>query len=216
MARTREFDDDAVLERAGELFWRLGYDVVSVQDLEAATGLGRGSLYNAFGDKEGLFIAVLDRYAEKFGSTPFRHLATRNVGTGIRRMLEAIVERMDDPANPRGCLLTNTSLSFGTGSERIDAHLAGKIEAMELLLEQAIERARSDGQIPAGADPRQLARFYSAVAQSLGVMHKAFGDTAALRDIVTVAMHSWPAVRGNPGRSAARPRRPSAARRAKR
>ena len=208
MARAREFDDDTVLDRASELFWRLGYDVVSVQDLEASTGLGRGSLYNAFGDKEGLFIAALDRYAEKFGSAPFRHLATRNVGTGIRRMLDAIVERMGNPANPRGCLLTNTSLSFGTGSKRIDTHVAGKIKGMETLLEQAIARARDDGQIPPDADPRQLARFYSAVAQSLGVMHKAFGDTAALRDIVAVAMRSWPGGRGDPKRSTARPRKP--------
>jgi len=211
MARAREFDDDAVLERASELFWRLGYDVVSVQDLESATGLGRGSLYNAFGDKEGLFIAALDRYAEKFGTAPFRHLAEPNVGDGIRKMLHAIVKRMSNPGNPRGCLLTNTSLAFGTGSDRIDTHVGAKIKSMEVLLEQAIARARDDGQIPASADARQLARFYSAVAQSLGVMHKAFGDAAALRDIVTVAMRSWPGRVGTSRRSAARShaRRPS-------
>jgi TetR/AcrR family transcriptional repressor of nem operon len=193
MARTREYDGETVLAKAGELFWRQGYEVVSIQDLEAATGLGRGSLYNAFGDKEGLFIAALDHYVERYGAAPFRHLAGADVRQGIRRLLEAIIARMGDPANPRGCLLTNTSLAFGTGSNRIDAHVAGKIETMEVLIEQAIARARSEGQIPASASPKQLARFYSAVAQSLGVMHKAFGDVAKLRDIVAVAMRAWPA-----------------------
>jgi len=193
MARTREYDDDTVLEQAATLFWSRGYGEVSVQELEAATGLGRGSLYNAFGDKEGLFIAAIDRYAERFGAAPFRHLANPDVRLGIQRLLEAIVGRMADPANPRGCLLTNTSLAFGTGSERIDAHVGAKIAGMEVQLEQAIARARQEGQIPASADPKQLARFYSGVAQSLGVMHKAFGDVDALRDIVAVAMRAWPA-----------------------
>lgn len=192
MAREREFDRETVLDRAGELFWRLGYDVVSVQDLEAATGLGRGSLYNAFGDKEALFLAALDRYVEKYGTAPFRHLTGRDVAKGIRLMLDAIIERMSDPANPRGCLLTNTSLAFGTGSSRIDAEVAKRVRAMEDALEEAIARARDEGQIPADSDPKQLARFYCAVAQSLGVTHKALGDAAALRDIASVAMNSWP------------------------
>ena len=190
MGRAKEFEDDDVLDRAGALFWRLGYDVVSVQELESATGLGRGSLYNAFGDKEGLFIAAIDRYVDKHGAAPFRHLKSRDVARGIRLMLDAIIERMSNPANPRGCLLTNTS--HGTGSGRIDAYIAGKVMAMEAQLEEAITRAREEGQIPPHANPRQLARFYSAVVQSLGVTHKALGDAAALRDIATVAMRSWP------------------------
>jgi AcrR family transcriptional regulator len=192
MGRTKEFEGDRVLDRAGELFWRLGYDVVTIHDLESATGLGRGSLYNAFGDKEGLFVAALDRYVSKYGSAPFRHLSGRDVAKGMRLMLDAIIDRMSNPANPRGCLLTNTSLALGTGSSRIDAHVAGKVKEMEALLEQAIARARDEGQIPSDADPKQLARFYCAIVQSLGVTHKTLGEAATLRDIVTVAMRSWP------------------------
>lgn len=199
MGRTREFEDETVLDRASELFWRRGYEVVTIQELESATGLGRGSLYNAFGDKEGLFLAALDRYLAKFGSAPLRHLAERDVAKGIRLMLDAIIERMSNPANPRGCLLTNTSLAFGTGSSRIDDYVAGKIKTMESLLEDAIVRARDERQAPADIDPKSLARFYCAVAQSLGVMHKALGDAAALHDIVDVAMRSWPAGHPHPG-----------------
>ena len=56
MARTKAFDDDWVLEQAMRAFWAGGYAATSVQDLEHATGLGRGSLYNAFGDKEQLLV----------------------------------------------------------------------------------------------------------------------------------------------------------------
>lgn len=194
MGRTREFDSEDTLDRAGALFWRHGYDVVSIQQLEAATGLGRGSLYNAFGDKEGLFLAALDRYATTYGSRALASLSDQDVGEGIRRMLDAIIARMDNPENPRGCLLTNTSLAHGSHSPRIDADVLGRMESIEDLLHTAIARARDAGQIPADADPRQLARFYAAVVQSLGVMHKAQGDTAALHDIADVAMRAWPSI----------------------
>ena len=62
MARPREFDEEEVLDRALDVFWRRGYGATSVEDLTAATGLGRGSLYAAFGDKETLFLTCLRRY----------------------------------------------------------------------------------------------------------------------------------------------------------
>jgi hypothetical protein len=119
-------------------------------------------------------------------------LNRENVGDGIRGMLDAIVARMADPRNPRGCLLTNTSMTYGSHSPRIDAEVSGLMGAIEARLFEVITRARDEGQIPADADARQLARFYAAVAQSLGVIHKAQGDVAALRDIVAVAMRAWP------------------------
>lgn len=190
MGRPREFDHETVLDKAGQLFWRQGYETVSVQDLESATGLGRGSLYNAFGDKEGLFLAALDQYVAQHGATPFQHLAAADVRSGVRGLLDAIIERMNDPANPPGCMLTNASL--GSGSARIDSEVSGKIMEMERLLEAALCRARDNGQLPPATDVRRLARFYSAVVQSLGVMHRANGDVAALRDIARTAMDAWP------------------------
>lgn len=191
MARVKEFDVELVLDRAAEVFWRLGYEATSIQDLEEATGLGRGSLYNAFQDKQGLFLAALQRYGEKYGATPLRRLDDANVGRGIRGMLEDIVARMSDPKNPRGCLLTNACLE-GAGSAEIAAKVAAKVKLMEDQLERVINRARQSGQIGADAEPRQLARFYSSVAQSLSVAHKTFGDTTRLHDIIAVAMQAWP------------------------
>lgn len=206
MGRTREFDNEVVLEQATRLFWRRGYDAVSIQDLEDATGVGRGSLYHAFGDKEGVFLAALDQYLARYGAAPFDHLDHPDVAEGIRRMFVAIIARMSDPRNPRGCLLTNTTLVAVGGSGRVEAKLAASIGDMEARLEAAIARARREGQIDEDADPRSLARFYSAVAQSLGVEHKVFGDRAALHDIVATAMRTWPARKP---RRRARARRPA-------
>lgn len=64
MARPKTFDHDQVLDRAVELFWRKGYEATSIQDLVEAMGIQRGSLYAAFGSKQDLFLAVLDRYGD--------------------------------------------------------------------------------------------------------------------------------------------------------
>jgi AcrR family transcriptional regulator len=67
MARPREFNEDQVLNQVTALFRQRGYDGTSVTDLEEASGMGRASLYGAFGDKRALFLAALSRYVEQGG-----------------------------------------------------------------------------------------------------------------------------------------------------
>src|SRR5271154_5098478 len=122
MAGVRRFDREDVLDRAALVFWRDGFQATSIQDLEAATGLGRGSLYNAFGDKASLFRAVLSRYAETQGGPPLLHLADPDVLAGLSRMLHEIAGRMGEPGRPRGCLITNTCVNGGGGAPT-DAHI---------------------------------------------------------------------------------------------
>src|SRR5262249_38606558 len=70
MARPKEFDRDAVLDRAVELFWAKGYEATSLGDLVESLGVGKQSLYDTFGDKHALYLAALDRYCEKYGGLP--------------------------------------------------------------------------------------------------------------------------------------------------
>ena len=70
--------------------------------------------------------------------------------------------------------------------------MASVLRALELALEAAFARAKSQGQLASDAEPARLARFYCAVLQSLGVMHKAFGDRGTLEDVVEVALTAWP------------------------
>ncbi|MGY2737174.1 TetR/AcrR family transcriptional regulator [Sphingomonas sp. UYP23] len=191
MTGVRQFDREDVLDRAARLFWRDGFEATSIQDLEAATGLGRGSLYNAFGDKASLFRAVLAHYAETEGAPPLGHLADANVFAGLSRMLYEIAARMDLPGRPRGCLITNTCVNGGGGAPT-DAQIEAGVRAMEAAFETAFIRAQENGQLTGEAEPRWLARFYCAVVQSLGVMHRAIGDQARLGDIVAVALTAWP------------------------
>lgn len=68
MGRPKAFDEDAVLDRAAELFWTQGYEATSISDLEERLGVGRQSLYDTFGDKRRLFLRAIERYTEWIGT----------------------------------------------------------------------------------------------------------------------------------------------------
>ena len=77
MAGVKQFDRNDVLDHAMAVFWRNGYQATSIQDLVEATGINRGSLYTTFGDKRGLFLAVLDHYAERIARPTMAELNDR-------------------------------------------------------------------------------------------------------------------------------------------
>jgi TetR/AcrR family transcriptional repressor of nem operon len=192
MAGVKQFDDQAVLDRAADLFWRQGFEATSILDLETATGLGRGSLYNAFGDKEAMFLKAMDRYGQT-KSPPFHFLDEPDVLTGLRLLLRTQVANMSEPRRPRGCLVTNTCLAVGgEGTGAVEARVGRGLRGIEAKLKTAFVRASEQGQITPDADPDRLARFYCAILQSLAVMHKGLGDRATLEDVIEVALSAWP------------------------
>lgn len=192
MAGVKQFDYDEVVDRAMLLFWRRGYGSTSILDLERATKLRRGSLYNAFGDKQGLFIAALKRYETTVGLDRVKQLSNPDPRRAIEAFLDTLVAQMSEPTRPRGCLHTNTSLEFPSAPDAVLRIIAERTSAIEGAIYTVLRRAQSEGSLDRRADTRALARFYLGVAKGLGVLHKVFGDPAMLRDVVGVAMSKWP------------------------
>lgn len=191
MAGVKQFDQDEVLDRAMAVFWERGYEATSIQDVVEATGLNRGSLYATFSDKKQLFLAVLARYADRFGIPLLAELADPDPRRAVERMFEAILRRTSDPTRPRGCLITNTALECPRSGDDISRTIAAWVGQHESALYQVLLRAQSEGSLPRTQDCRALARFFVGVAQGLNVVHKAMADPAALQDMVRVAMQVW-------------------------
>ena len=121
MGRPRSFDTDKALDEAMEVFWRHGYDGASLAMLTKAMGIKPPSLYAAFGSKEGLLKAALDRYAER-RSTHMRYvLAGATAREVAERFLTSIAESHTDPANPPGCLLVQGGLGEHSVRARLPA-----------------------------------------------------------------------------------------------
>jgi TetR/AcrR family transcriptional regulator, transcriptional repressor for nem operon len=192
MAGTKQFDHGTVVERAMLLFWRKGYGRTSIQDLEKATRLRRGSLYNAFGDKQGLFVAALKRYETTVSQERVKQLSNPDPYRAIEAFLETLVTQMSKPSRPRGCLHTNTSLEFPNAPDQVLRIIAERTAGIEGAIYVVLRRAQAEGLLDPGADARALARFYLGIAKGIGVLHKVFGDASALRDIVKIAMSKWP------------------------
>ena len=110
MVGARQFDEQEVIAIALDVFWRKGLHDATMQDLAAATGVQRGSLYNAYGDKEEIFLRAFDQYAAQFLEVAANALAGGDVVTRLKNFLDAIVVNMTSGSPARGCLTTRTAL----------------------------------------------------------------------------------------------------------
>jgi TetR/AcrR family transcriptional repressor of nem operon len=191
MARPQEFDFDDVLQNAMLLFWQKGYDDTSIQDLVEATGLNRGSLYNAFGDKAQLFAQVMERYRSL---SPARTLAAAPLDASSRQLiadfLNTLVERAELDPDHKGCLLTNTAAGLYGCNDTMAAWVRETIGHLEDVLTEIIQRGQDRGELSTQQSAKSMAHFLVATAQGLNVMARATPDIQTLKDIVANALRA--------------------------
>ncbi|KMO30930.1 TetR family transcriptional regulator [Methylobacterium tarhaniae] len=196
MGRPRSFCTDKALDEAMEVFWRHGYDGATLAMLTKAMGIKPPSLYAAFGSKEGLLKAALDRYAERRAEHMRYVLAGATARDVAERFLSSIAESHTDPANPPGCLLVQGGLACGAGSENIPFELASRRAQTETELRERFVRAKRDGDLAEDGDPAALARFLSTVASGMGVLASSGADREALREVARVSLGAFPPSHG--------------------
>jgi TetR/AcrR family transcriptional regulator, transcriptional repressor for nem operon len=194
MGGVKQFDQNQVLDRAMAVFWHRGYEATSIQDLVEATGINRGSIYATFGDKKGLFLAVLDHYGESIAKPLMAELSDPDPRHAIERMFDSIIRRTSDPSFPRGCLNTNTSLECPAVGDEITRKIVEGFGQHESAIYRVLRRAQVGRQLDSIYDARALARFFMAVAQGMNVVNKAVPDPSILTDICRVAISVLDAV----------------------
>lgn len=190
MARTKEFDPDAALRSALDLFWERGYEATSMADLVEHLGIGRASIYATFGNKRDLYLKALDRYGELRCAPLTRELsepgrALPAVRAVVRRFA---AEAADEACRARGCLVTNTAAELAPH----DSDAARRVELnwtqLETLLHSALLRAQAQGELPQERDARALARMLLVLLQGVRVVGKASSDPARVRDAAEQAL----------------------------
>jgi AcrR family transcriptional regulator len=188
MGRPRTFDCDIALDQAMEVFWRHGYEGATIAQLTDAMGINPPSLYAAFGSKEGLLKAALDRYTERRDAWMNEVLSAPSAREVAERMLMGVADKQTDPANPPGCLLVQGGIACGSGSASVPFELAARRAQTEDQLRDRFARAREAGDLKPSADPAALARYISAVTVGMGVMASSGADRDALREVAAVAI----------------------------
>lgn len=196
MGRPREFDAEAALDQAMDVFWRHGYEGATIAQLTEAMGINPPSLYACFGNKEGLLKAALDRYTKLRNVWMDEVVAAPTARDVAERMLMGIADKQTDPANPPGCLLVQGGIACGTGSENVPFELAARRAQNEDQLRDRFIRARAEGDLKRSSDPAALARYVSAVSVGMGVMASSGADREALRQVANVAVQAVEAQSG--------------------
>jgi len=180
MARPRAFDEEQVLHAVREQFWSAGYAATSLDDLLRASGLGKGSLYGAFGDKRQLFLRALRSYTERVHEELRASLATGRALTALRRFLESPIDEPDDTGARRGCLLANSTCELSSADPEVLEHAHRAYETSTTLIAACIARAQEEGDLPPETDPTVLARSLLAAQQGVLFMSRTGMDTATL------------------------------------
>jgi TetR/AcrR family transcriptional repressor of nem operon len=189
MARPREFDADAALDRAMETFWSKGYEATSLDDLCEVTGLSRSSLYATFGSKRNLLLRSVDRYVEqrnpRIAAILAEPLSIRDAfGALARQFIDQII------AGPgrRGCFLGNCAAELPRGDRAALARVRQGMQATETTFRRALTQAKTRGELQQDADVDALARFLTAGFQGLRLVGKVNPDRTVLEGIATTML----------------------------
>ncbi|SDT65702.1 TetR/AcrR family transcriptional regulator [Actinoplanes derwentensis] len=188
MARLREFDTDRAVEQAMELFWERGYEATSVRHLTERLGVGQGSLYAAFGSKDGLYQAALEHYRDSLASTALGELETGgDVRTVLRAMLLERV-RIATVSGGRGCLFVNAAAERLPGDAATGRFVRDAMTASTDALTALLATAAGRGEITTRHDPADLAGFLVTFLNGLLISSKVIPDERVLAGHLEVAL----------------------------
>jgi AcrR family transcriptional regulator len=176
--RPRAYDPEVALAKATDIFWAQGFAGASLDDLSAATGMNRPSLYGAFGDKQTLFKSALDRYMDS--SRAAMTEAFRGGGS-LREILARVYHTalgfyLSDDVGGRGCFLASAGLGQALVDEEVRQTVADGLHELDHAVARLFARAYDKGDLPPEADHASLARLASLLMNALSVRARA-GET---------------------------------------
>lgn len=177
MARPRSFDENEVLDRVTRTFWERGYANTSIADLEAASGLGRQSLYSAFGDKHALFLRALDRYGSRVAGTVSFCDSKQAVKDQLRDILFSSVDFFTGGDAPGPCLVVQALLEFDDQAPDVMARCRGNTAQLSDAVLALFHTAAARGELATGVDPESATTALMAQYFAIPVMARS-GATA--------------------------------------
>jgi TetR/AcrR family transcriptional repressor of nem operon len=191
MARPREFEPDAVVERAMQVFWANGYESTSLDDLCDATSLNRSSLYSAFGDKRALFLATIDRYGDRAVARVSGALSREvPIRDAMASFLAEMIDQIVAGPGRSGCFIGNCAAEVVRHDRTAAAKVRRNLKRIEAAFHDGLARAKTRGELSAGANVDALARFFVAGTQGLRLVGKTAPEREVLEDIAGIMLRS--------------------------
>jgi AcrR family transcriptional regulator len=183
MARPRTFDEADVVAAARDEFWLRGYAATSVDDLTSVTGLGKGSLYGAFGDKHGLFMRALDDYINASLDTVRAQLRdpAYSAHDRLTRHIRAQVKAIAADKARRGCMMAKSAAELSATDDSVERAVEHAYATWAAELADCIREAQRDGTIDKKQNPQALATTVLAFMRGQEALHKGGAKPAQLK-----------------------------------
>jgi TetR/AcrR family transcriptional repressor of nem operon len=211
MGRPREFDQDKVLKAAYEVFWTKGYEATSTRELSEATNLAAASIYNAFTDKHGLFIAAIGHYLDvNLRARIARHDAMKNPVNALKGFFSETVERSLSDRLHRGCLLVNTTLEATKDDPEIQALVANETRMIGAFFHRTIKAGQKTGALSDEQSADDLANNLLSLLLGLRVLARVRPDAKLFDSLLRPAFAqlglSWTTTKAVPSSKTPSPR----------
>jgi TetR/AcrR family transcriptional repressor of nem operon len=189
MARKKEFDEDELLGKAVELFWRKGYNATSAQDLVDGLGINRSSLYNTYIDKRTLFKKSLAQYqATETGAMLSMLAKAEDPEATIKHIFDSLVKESSEDKLLKGCFMVNTAVELAGYDQEIGEMVGNNNQSVEDALTKLIEKGQQAGQFSTRSPARTLARFVFSNISGIRVAARTGAGEKTLRDIAGVVL----------------------------
>ncbi|HMG50766.1 MAG TPA: helix-turn-helix domain-containing protein [Inquilinus sp.] len=186
MAGVRQFDEGEMLAGALEVFWRKGMRATTMADLAQATRVQRGSLYNAYGGKEDIFLLAFDDYVARFLASAAEALAAPDPEDGLKALFAFAIASMTGGTPARGCLSTRTAMEAALDDPRVQGRLRGMLDELHRIVAAALSAAPDRLAVA----PEQAADLVVTFTRGLAVMERVYQDAAHLQRIAAALVRA--------------------------
>lgn len=188
MARIKEYDRDEVLDAATQTFWTKGFKGTSVSDLVSATGLGKRSMYQEFGSKEGLFLECIDNYVQRLNSEVNKIMNRKPLGL---QNIEAFFRNRIDYASSHecsGCMMVNSAIEKELLEEEAFNQVQKNLSNHEEIFYKCLVAAQTSGELDSEKNCRDLAAYLFTFANGMMVRSKTSPNKESLEAQVEIAL----------------------------
>lgn len=189
MARTKDFDETEVLNRAMNIFWSRGYNATSMEDLVGGLGISRSSLYDTYTDKHTLFIKALENY-NQLNQLKIQEIINRNgpAKETMRTLIEMAITGISGGKKLTGCMMVNAEVEVAPYDKEVNKLVCRNYQELEELFYQVIEKGKKKGEIKTRQDSKSLARFISNAVKGIQVTAKTSSDKSVFDDIIRITL----------------------------
>lgn len=185
MPRVKQFDENEVLEKAMNLFWKQGYSATSIQDLVENLGINRASLYATFGDKEKLFKKSLELYRKTNTEGLKKFFANQaNIKAGFLKLFEIAIKNATEDQDRKGCFVVNTTTELIPGDQTIIDALEQNRQNFVNIFYEFLKKGENDSQFDKGKDLKSIALLIYILYSGFKVVSKIQTDKKILLEPV--------------------------------